>query len=67
MGWNETLTALSYVLAGLYPFRDESYRIVLESGIPPEYVPFKDRAIDNWFQIVRTANNRKKACSGMRG
>lgn len=60
MGWNDTLSALSHVLAGLYPFRDESYRIVVEAGIPPEYVPFKDRAIDNWFQIIRTANNRKK-------
>ena len=28
MAWNEKLTALNYVLADLYPFRDESVRIV---------------------------------------
>jgi V8-like Glu-specific endopeptidase len=66
MAWNETLTALNYVLAGLYPFRDESYRIVVEAGIKPEFVAFKDRAIDNWFEILRTANNMEKVLDVVR-
>src|SRR5829696_5307050 len=60
MGWNDTLTDLSHVLAGLYPFREESYRIVVKAGVPPEYVSFKDRPIDNWFQIILTASHRNK-------
>jgi V8-like Glu-specific endopeptidase len=60
MEWNETLTALYYVLAGLYPFPKESQRIVVEAGIPPQFVSFKDKAIDNWFEIVRAANDRNK-------
>jgi V8-like Glu-specific endopeptidase len=57
---DETLTALNYVLAGLYPFREESYRIVKQAGIPLEFVAFSNRAIDNWFEILRAAENRNK-------
>lgn len=60
MGWNDTLSALGYVLAGLYPFREESYRIVVQAGIPPQYVSWQAKAIDNWFQIIRSANDRNK-------
>lgn len=66
MAWNETLTALNYVLAGLYPFPGESHRIVVEAGIKPEFVAFKDRAIDNWFEILRTANNMEKVLDVLR-
>ena len=65
-GWNETLTALGYVLAGLYPFQEESHRIVIEAGIPPEFVSWQKKAIDNWFQILRTASNRKKVMDVVR-
>lgn len=58
MAWNETLTALNYVFAGLYPFLDDSYRLIDEAGIPRTFVAFQKRAIDNWYQILLEANKR---------
>jgi V8-like Glu-specific endopeptidase len=66
MAWNKTLTALNYVLAGLYPFPGESHRIVREAGIPPEFVSFKDKAIDNWHEILRAADDRNKVAEVVR-
>jgi V8-like Glu-specific endopeptidase len=60
MSWNETLTALNYVLAGLYPFPGDSHRIVQEAGIPPQFVAFKAKAIDTWYEILRAAHGRGK-------
>jgi V8-like Glu-specific endopeptidase len=60
VAWNNSLTALNYVLAGLYPFPGESYRIVTEAGIPPQFVAFRDKAIDTWYEILRAANTRGK-------
>ncbi|HEX8556639.1 MAG TPA: trypsin-like peptidase domain-containing protein [Pyrinomonadaceae bacterium] len=57
MASRETLTALNYVLAGLYPFPADSYRIVEEAGIPPQVVAFRPKAIDTWYEILRAANN----------
>lgn len=66
MPWNETLTALDHVLARLYPTVEDSYRIVAAAGIPPEFVAFQRRAIDNWFQILIEANNRNKVLDVVR-
>lgn len=66
MAWNETLTALNYVLAGLYPFPSDSHRIVQEAGIPPQFVAFKAKAIDTWYEILRAANNRGKVIEVVR-
>lgn len=63
---NETRTALSYVLAGLYPFPGDPYRIVEEAGIPPQFVAFRPKAIDTWFEILRTADNRGKVSDVIR-
>jgi V8-like Glu-specific endopeptidase len=60
VAWNNTLTALNYVLAGLYPFPGESHRIINEAGIPPQFVAFRDRAIDTWYEILRAADTRGK-------
>lgn len=60
MAWNETLTALNYTLAGLYLFREESVRIVRETGMDPAFVSFQPKAVDNWFQILSQAEIRGK-------
>ena len=60
MVWNETLTALNYVLAGLYPFLEDSYRLVDAAGIPRAFVAFQKRAIDNWYQILLEGEKRGK-------
>src|SRR6266446_871318 len=56
MPWNETLTALNYVLANLYPFRDESIRLVNEAGLRPAFITFDNKAIDNWHSILDEAD-----------
>lgn len=63
---NETRTALNYVLAGLYPFPSDPYRIVQEAGIPPQFVAFRAKAIDTWYEILRTADNRDKVSDVVR-
>jgi V8-like Glu-specific endopeptidase len=60
MAWNETLTALNHVLTGLYPFVEDSYRLVDTAGIPRAFVSFQRRAIDNWYQILSEADRRNK-------
>lgn len=60
VAWNNSLTPLIYVLAGLYAFPGESYRIVTEAGIPPQFVAFRDKAIDTWYEILRAANTMGK-------
>lgn len=66
MDWNDTLTALLYVLARLYPFPGDSYRVVSESGIPPQFIAFRDKAVDTWHGILREANNRGKVTDVVR-
>jgi V8-like Glu-specific endopeptidase len=66
MSWNDNLTALNYVLAGLYPFPKESHRMVVEAGIPPQFVAFRDKAIDTWFEILLAANSRGKVIDVVR-
>ena len=56
----ETLIALRYVLADLYPTVRDSRVVVSDAGIPPAYVEFSDKAITNWFEILRQAEIRGK-------
>jgi len=56
MAWNEKLTALHYVLANLYPFRDESIRLVNEAGLRPAFITFDNKAINNWHNILVEAD-----------
>jgi hypothetical protein len=66
MPWDASLTALNYVLAGLYPTVEESYRVVDEASIPRSFVAFQRRAIDNWHQILVEAAKREKLTSLLR-
>ncbi len=66
MSWNDNLTALNYVLAGLYPSLEDSYRIVDEAGIPRPFVAFRARAIDNWHEILVEADKREKVIDVIR-
>jgi V8-like Glu-specific endopeptidase len=60
MPWNENLTNLNHVLAGLYPIMSDSYRIVEDAGLPRTQIPFRARAIDNWYEILSEADKRGK-------
>lgn len=58
--WNQQLTKLNKILANLYPQRDQSIRIVATAGLPQGNIPFKDAALDNWYNILNEANKRDK-------
>jgi V8-like Glu-specific endopeptidase len=58
MAWDENLTNLNDVLAGLYPLTADSFRIVDNAGLPRVLIAFQPRAIDNWHAILDEANKR---------
>ncbi len=60
MQWNEHLTDLTHVLAGLFPLTQDSYRLVDEASIPRQFVAFQPRAVDNWHEILAEAAKRNK-------
>lgn len=60
MAWDENLTNLNDVLAGLYPLTTDSIRIVDDAGLPKVLIAFQPRAIDNWHAILDEANKRGK-------
>src|SRR5262245_38800613 len=60
MAFDENLTNLNYVLAGLYPLTSESYRIVEAAGLPKTHIAFQPNAIDNWYAILDQAAKRGK-------
>jgi V8-like Glu-specific endopeptidase len=60
MDWTETHIALNYVLAELYPFHQDSVRIVTAAGIPTHLVNWQPKTIDNWFNIILEATKHNK-------
>jgi V8-like Glu-specific endopeptidase len=50
--WDNNLFNLRDILADLYWDKFESRRIVIEAGINPAFISFKDSAIGNWFSIL---------------
>jgi len=60
MNWNRTLANLRDALAGLYPTVQDSRRVVSDAGLNPAYIAFDAKAINNWFNILREAQNRNK-------
>jgi len=57
--WYPSLNKLNKILANLYD-REESQRIVESSGLDLGHIAFSDKAIDNWYAILREANQRHK-------
>lgn len=66
MAWNENLTNLNYVLAGLFPLTADSYRIVDAASLPRTHIAFQARAIDNWNAILVEADKRGKVVDVIR-
>jgi len=60
LNWNRTLANLRDVLAGLYLTVQDSRRVVSDAGLNPAYIAFDAKAINNWFNILREAQNRNK-------
>lgn len=60
MTWDDNLTNLKYVLADLYFLKEDSYPIVREAGLRPSTIPFKDKATNNWSEILDVADKLGK-------
>ena len=60
MAWNGDLTALTRVLAELYPDRESAERLVDQAGVPGGLVAYRTRPRDNWHSILREAVNHGK-------
>lgn len=58
--WDTNLTNLKYVLADLYPLKEDSVPVVRDAGLNPATISFKDKAINNWSEILSEANKRGK-------
>jgi Trypsin-like peptidase domain/Effector-associated domain 1 len=60
MSKDSNLTNLKYVLADLYPFKENSYSIVQDAGLPLWQINWQNQGIDNWSEILREATNQEK-------
>ncbi len=63
MSWDANLTNLKYVLADLYYEKDRSVDVVREAGLPVAQIPFKDRATNNWANILDEADKHGKVAN----
>jgi hypothetical protein len=60
VAFGPVLKGLNQVLAGLYPTVGTSQRPIAAAGLNPGLIAFSDRALDNWFQILREADSRNR-------
>jgi hypothetical protein len=52
MQWNDDLTDLKNELSNLYPTKDDSYSLVRDAGLRSGSIAFKDKAANNWSEII---------------
>jgi hypothetical protein len=60
MQWNDDLTILKNELAKLYPTKDDSYPVVREADLRSDSIAFKDKAANNWSEIIDAALHQEK-------
>ena len=60
MQWNDDLTMLKNELAIIYATKDDSYPVVREAGLRSGTIAFKDKADNNWSEIINEALRQKK-------
>lgn len=60
MPWDDNLTNLKYVLADLYFLKDDSVAIVRDAGLRPSNISFRDKATNNWSEILDVADKLGK-------
>jgi hypothetical protein len=60
MDWTPKLIRLRGLLARRYYVKDETFRLVAEAGLPPDKIHFKDKAADNWHNIIAAAVSCKR-------
>jgi V8-like Glu-specific endopeptidase len=60
MQWNQSLTNLNELFAGMVPFKQESYALALKAGLRVENISFSDKPNTNWFYIIQQAYFEEK-------
>lgn len=63
MSWDQNLTNLNYLLAGLYPFKDEALPVARRAGLNIINIAFHERPVTNWYYIIDAAQNEGKVDS----
>ncbi len=58
--WNQSLTNLNTLLAGMIPFKEEAYSISSRTGLRVENISFSDKPATNWFYIIQQAMHQEK-------
>jgi hypothetical protein len=58
--WSPTLNKINTALAELYPDQEDSVRVVVSAGLDSGRINFSNKAINNWFSILREAKNEGK-------
>ena len=60
MAWNKNLTNLNYLLAGYYPFKDDSLPVAKKANLNILNIGFNDKPVTNWFNIIDQADKENK-------
>lgn len=60
MPWDANLTNLKYVLADIYFLKEDSYPVVRDAGLRLATIPFRDKATNNWSEILEVADRLGK-------
>jgi V8-like Glu-specific endopeptidase len=60
MAWNQNLTNLNYILAGYYPFKNDSLPVARKAGLNILNIGFNDKPVTNWFNIIDQAEKENK-------
>ena len=60
MSWNQNLTNLNYLLAGFYPFKNDSLPVAKKASLNILNIAFNDKPVTNWFNILDEADKENK-------
>ena len=58
--WSPTLNKINNILADLYLAKESTYRLVNQGGLEAADINFVDTAVDNWHNILLSAQKRGK-------
>lgn len=60
MDWTPKLIRLKELLAKTYYVKEETFRLVLDAGLPAHRITFEDKAVSNWHNILEAAVARRR-------
>lgn len=60
MAWNQNLTNLNYLLAGLYPFKNDALPVARKAGLNILNIGFNEKPVTNWYNIIDQAEKEQK-------